>query len=108
MGRDLTQNGKGWCFRETVSEAYGRVSKYFISKEAAITCLEQNGYHPHFVNMMREMEHVPSFVMGSGGMYACGLKLDDALAAGGMLTEQSQHWHEVIAEMNLSAADEEE
>jgi hypothetical protein len=107
MGRDLTQNGKGWCFRETVSEAYGRVSKYFVSKEAAITCLEQNGYHPHFVNMMREMEHVPSFVMGSGGMYACGLKLDDALAAGGMLTDSSQAMHEMVGEM-LSAIEEEE
>ena len=106
MGRDLTQNGKGWCFRETVSEAYGRVSKYFVSKEAAISCLEQNGYHPQLVDMMREAEHVPSFIMSNQGMYACGLKLDAALSAGGMLTDESEELHQVVAQ--IFGADEEE
>ncbi|MBK38346.1 MAG: hypothetical protein CMB45_05085 [Euryarchaeota archaeon] len=108
MGRDLTEDGKGWCFRETVSEAYGRVSRYFVSKEAAITCLEQNGYHPHFVNMIKESGHVPSFVMGSTGMYACGLKLDDALSAGGMLTDNSEELHQLIGEIVGAGTNEEE
>ena len=67
---------------------------------------------PHFVNMMRELEHVPSFVMGKGGMYACGLKLDDALAEGGMLTDSSQAMQEMVGDLvqewMLSATEEEE
>ena len=83
MGRDLVETGRGWCFKETVSEAYGRVSKFFKTKEDALQCLTDNGYHPQLIEMLRETEHVPSIIATSQGMYPCGLALDRCLSNAG-------------------------
>ena len=84
MGRDLVETGRGWCFKETVSDAYGRVSKFFKTKEDALQCLTDNGYHPQLVEMLRETEHVPSLIGTSQGMYPCGLALDQCIKEAGM------------------------
>ena len=84
MGRDLVETGRGWCFRETVSEAYGRISKFFKTKEDALQCLTEYGYHPQLVEMLREAEHVPSLIGTSQGMYSCGLALDKCIKEAGM------------------------
>ena len=83
MGRDLVETGRGWCFKETVSEAYGRVSKFFKTKEDALQCLTDNGYHPQLVEMLRETEHVPSLIGTSRGMFPCGMALDQCLRSAG-------------------------
>jgi len=84
MGRDLVETGRGWCFKETVSDAYGRVSKFFKTKEDALQCLTEYGYHPQLVEMLREREHVPSLIGTSQGMYPCGLALDQCIKEAGM------------------------
>ena len=83
MGRDLVETGRGWCYKETVSDAYGRVSRFFKTKEDALQCLTDNGYHPQLVEMLREREHVPSLIGTSQGMYPCGLALDECLRNAG-------------------------
>ena len=84
MGRDLVEMTRGWCFRETVSEAYGRTSRFFHTKEEALACLLENGYPEQLVDMLRESEHVPSMLMSNRGMYPCGIELDRAIRRAGM------------------------
>jgi len=84
MGRDLVETGRGWCFKETVSDAYGRVSKFFKTKEDALQCLTEYGYQPQLIEMLRETEHVPSLIGSSQGMYPCGLALDRCIKDAGM------------------------
>ena len=79
MGRDLVETGRGWCFKETVSDGYCRVSKFFKTKEDALQCLADNGYHPQLIEMLRETGHVPSLIGTSQGMYSCGIALDKCL-----------------------------
>ena len=58
---------------------YGRVSKFSKTKEDALQCLADNGYHPQLIEMLRETGHVPSLIATSQGMYSCGIALDKCL-----------------------------
>ena len=83
MGRDLCESTRGWCFRETVSGHQSRVSTFFRTKDDALNLLRENDYPTQLIDMLEEMEHVPSMMMGPYGMFACGLEIDRILKATG-------------------------
>jgi len=83
MGRDLCETKRGWAFYQTVS-GHSRVSKFFKTKDEALACLENHGYPQQLIDMLRQTEHVPSMIVGSGGVFACGLELDKCVVAARM------------------------
>jgi hypothetical protein len=88
MGRDLCEEERGWCYRETVGGGYCRTTVYFESKEAALEPLE-GAYPPDLIKMLRKTGHVSSFIMGTTKdgkktMYACGIKIDNIMEEKGL------------------------
>lgn len=83
MGRDLCETKRGWAFYQNVT-GHSRVSKFFRTKDEALGCLEENGYPQYFIDMLQENNHVPSMMIGHGGMYSCGTELDKCIVAAGM------------------------
>lgn len=80
MGRNLCEEEDGWCYRETDSEHFARITVYFTSKEAALAPLEGE-YPPHLMNDLREYECVPPVHLsidedGNETSYFSGLNLD--------------------------------
>tara|TARA_B100000131_G_scaffold289489_1_gene301551 strand:- start:475 stop:807 length:333 start_codon:yes stop_codon:yes gene_type:complete len=59
------------------------VSKFFRTKDDALNLLRENDYPTQLIDMLEEIEHVPSMVMGPYGMMACGLEIDRILKATG-------------------------
>ena len=82
MGRDLCQEPKGWCYRETVSGELYRISVYFEDLEAALAPLEGK-YPPNLIETLRTSHRVSSMIVTAGGVFACGLQIDKILTESG-------------------------
>ena len=109
MGRDLCETKRGWAFYQTVS-GHSRVSKFFKTKDEALACLQDYGYPQQLIDMLRQTEHVPSMMIGSGGVYSCGRELDKCVVAAGMRiggkTGEMLAMSDALIEMALSQEEE--
>ena len=79
MGRDLVYHDEyGWAVYETVSEYYGRVSRFCTDKAQIMQALLQQGIPIQYVEMLDNTNHLPSMMIGGNGMFST-LQIEKAL-----------------------------
>ena len=80
-----------WWIVETVSEYQSRESKPFVSKEEAIETLRKGGCHEWVLTELEDCGHVPSMLLGSGGMFSPGQEISKALDKMDALCPDGEH-----------------